>query len=516
MLIDFNSTVNDYSDIKSEADICIIGTGIGGGILASELSANTNKEIIVVEAGGLDGSNIKNVDKENIGLPFKLSTTTSIQLGGTSNLWHGILAPLDSIDFKKRDWIPHSGWPISKEDLSPYYRKAAKAFSVKTYDFFFQEHLSQNLKDQLTKMSFDRSILENKLFQQPLPALRTKKNIYQISKLSHVFHCYINTPALKLVMKDGSKVVEKLIIGLKNGKTKEIKAKQFIVCGGALETPRLLLNSNFENRNIGKFLMDHPMGILAQVSFNNPHKAHIYSDMKYAPKNKIKSGLTFNESVQKENKLPNHNFYMRPSFVKGIHNESEKVKLALLTFLSGKINPKDIIKAMTNFNVVLQILAYKFTLNFSYKYSDLYFITEQLPNPESEVSLSEKKDSWGYAMSKVNWQLTKQDLESMASSYRILSKQALSTNDYVFTHKFEDLDWEEVFTSAAHHVGTTRMAETEKTGVVDKNLRVFGTENLYICDGSVFPTSGNVNSGFTIGALACRLSNHLKTTKSSE
>jgi choline dehydrogenase-like flavoprotein len=48
-----------------------------------------------------------------------------------------------------------------------------------------------------------------------------------------------------------------------------------------------------------------------------------------------------------------------------------------------------------------------------------------------------------------------------------------------------------------------------KDSVVDKNLKVFETKNLYVCDGSVFTTAGNVNSGLTIATFACRLAKHL-------
>ena len=53
------------------------------------------------------------------------------------------------------------------------------------------------------------------------------------------------------------------------------------------------------------------------------------------------------------------------------------------------------------------------------------------------------------------------------------------------------------------------MAERPECGVVDKNLRVFGTDNLFICDGSVFPTAGSANPTLTITALAVRLGAHL-------
>jgi choline dehydrogenase-like flavoprotein len=97
----------------------------------------------------------------------------------------------------------------------------------------------------------------------------------------------------------------------------------------------------------------------------------------------------------------------------------------------------------------------------------------------------------------------------MQKVFSLLRSKAFPDGYVEFTHSPQDLDWENTFTSAAHHVGTARMSDSEKTGVVDKNLKVFGIKNLYVCDGSVFSTSGNVNSSFTISALACRLADHL-------
>jgi choline dehydrogenase-like flavoprotein len=69
--------------------------------------------------------------------------------------------------------------------------------------------------------------------------------------------------------------------------------------------------------------------------------------------------------------------------------------------------------------------------------------------------------------------------------------------------------WERTVASAAHHLGTVRMADSPERGVVDANLRVFGIDNLYVCDASVFATAGSVNPSLTITALALRLAAHL-------
>jgi choline dehydrogenase-like flavoprotein len=67
------------------------------------------------------------------------------------------------------------------------------------------------------------------------------------------------------------------------------------------------------------------------------------------------------------------------------------------------------------------------------------------------------------------------------------------------------------FNSNAHHIGTTRMAETADAGVVDVNCKVHGVENLYVAGSSVFPTSSHANPTLMIIALALRLADHLKS-----
>jgi choline dehydrogenase-like flavoprotein len=60
-----------------------------------------------------------------------------------------------------------------------------------------------------------------------------------------------------------------------------------------------------------------------------------------------------------------------------------------------------------------------------------------------------------------------------------------------------------------HHMGTTRMSDDPRTGVVDSNCRVYGVDNLFVAGSSVFPTVGFSNPTITIVAMACRMANHL-------
>lgn len=493
-----------------KTDICIVGSGIGGGTLARKLS-NSGRTFVIIEAGSWEGNSQHNVSYENIGHKFGVRSTTTIQIGGTSNLWHGVLSPLDRIDFEKRDWIPNSGWPIDYDELLPFYHEASQLLKVENFNYFYPDSLSTNFIQQLKKLSFNRSYLKNKLFQQPVPRVNFKNIVKDICQFSVNNHLHYNSTALQLISNE-DKII-KLKVGNADGSFGYVEANDFVVCSGALESPRLLLNSGVNNENIGKYLMDHPMGTLCQLEFLKPARFPIYSDTKYSKNMKIKSGLELVNILQKKLKMPNHNFFLRPSFVKGVDDESEKIKLSLLAFKDGKVSMQDFVKVLTNLNVIRQLLVYKLSYNVRFKYADLFFVTEQMPNKNSYVALSSNKDKWGYNSALVNWEVSKKDIESVKSFFKLLLTDIFPDENYRFTNSLDDFNWENVFTSAIHHVGTCRMAFNKYEGVVNKELKVFDFENLYVCDGSIFSTAGNVNNGLTISAFSCRLAKLLGEKK---
>lgn len=488
-------------------NVCIVGSGIGIGTFLDQIEFNQFEKITIVEAGGVHATEDA-VLKENIGREFGVRTTTAIQVGGTSNLWHGVLSPLSPDDFDVKEYVKCSGWPISFSDLEEFYKKAARVLGVDEYLRFFPDSLEEGIKSLFDDIDYNNQLLDNKLFQQPVPAKNFKDMVLKLNEEYSNINLLIDHVALEMNVEFNR--VRSLRVGSKDGTTSLIEADLFIIGAGALETPRLLLNSNFTNDNIGRYLMDHPMGNLCQLEFLKPRKAPLYSDLKLSSSQKIKTGLVMKKRVRNKLKLLNHNFYLRPSFIRGIDDESEKVKLSLLAFKDGKVSFSDFWRVVTSLNTIRQILTYKLSLNVKYKFADLFFVCEQRPNPESRVSLSDKKDKWGYPIAKVNWQVLPEDIEDMKQWFKLVLEEFFSDESYRFTHRLEDFNWEQIYTSAIHHVGTARMSNSCENGVVDQNLKVHDVDNLYICDGSVFPTSGNVNSSFTISALACRLAHHIE------
>jgi choline dehydrogenase-like flavoprotein len=79
-----------------------------------------------------------------------------------------------------------------------------------------------------------------------------------------------------------------------------------------------------------------------------------------------------------------------------------------------------------------------------------------------------------------------------------------------YLHDDNDNSWPSFTGGGWHHMGTTRMSDDPKKGVVDSNCKVYGINNLYIAGSSCYPTAGAVNPTLTLVALALRLSDHLK------
>jgi choline dehydrogenase-like flavoprotein len=149
---------------------------------------------------------------------------------------------------------------------------------------------------------------------------------------------------------------------------------------------------------------------------------------------------------------------------------------------------------------------------------DMCFKTaaEQSPDPASRISLGDDRDRFGNRRVLIHWQLNELDIrtlkESALQAGRLMAESDLGRvrlPDWLLDSDPvpPGLSSDEV--AGYHHMGTTRMADSPRHGVVDRNQRVFGIANLYVGGSSVFATSGHVNPTFTIVQMSLRLADHL-------
>jgi choline dehydrogenase-like flavoprotein len=142
----------------------------------------------------------------------------------------------------------------------------------------------------------------------------------------------------------------------------------------------------------------------------------------------------------------------------------------------------------------------------------LQLISEQCPNPDSRVMLSYERDQLGVNRVRLDWRLTELDRRSASRTSAILCEELERIGLVSVVRKTPDSEsraptpfwnW--------HHLGTTRMHNDPKRGVVDRTCRVHGLGNLFIAGSSVFATGGHQHPTLTIVALAIRLADHLRS-----
>jgi choline dehydrogenase-like flavoprotein len=498
------------------ARFCVIGSGMGGSAVATALSA-AGEDVLLIEAGGLerDGGDSAAVAAEHAGRSFKMPLTRCIELGGTSNQWHGICAPLDEIDFERRSWIPQSGWPIRRADLDEAYDEAALMLELKDPGRFSPKGLPPEARRRLADVDFDPRILEHKLVQFRKPPVRWKDRLTAWARTDR-HRLLIHAPALELTLRDDGASVQSLVVG-SGARRLAVIADVFIVCAGALETPRLLLNSRSlaadgignDHGLVGRYLLDHPVGHFSKLRFHRPTKAPAYASTPLGDDVGFTAGLRLTREQQRALGLPNHYVWIRPSVSpRRIHDE------LLLSFLGARgardLTPRQIWAILTNRDILYRVLVHRFGARPTFRYGDLFFMTEQLPNADSRVTLSPTgRDRHGYPVARIDWQLSTDDIRSFQRYGELLLDEGLQSGQYSVARRDDPEIWDRTLASAAHHLGTARMGADARTGVVDSNLKVFGTSNLFVCDGSVFATAGSVNPSLTITALALRLARHL-------
>lgn len=139
-------------------------------------------------------------------------------------------------------------------------------------------------------------------------------------------------------------------------------------------------------------------------------------------------------------------------------------------------------------------------------------MTEQAPNPDSRVVLSDELDEIGMRRIKLNWQLSDIDIQSAIRSQEILDREFKKAGLGRIYIELNNETPSGKIKGGWHHMGTTRMDDNPRKGVVDRNCKVHGISNLYIAGPSVFPTSGYANPSLTIVALSIRLADHIKNT----
>ena len=163
--------------------------------------------------------------------------------------------------------------------------------------------------------------------------------------------------------------------------------------------------------------------------------------------------------------------------------------------------------------MALRYLRYRRIMNLTDGGIQLRLTSEQVAVRESQVCLRLERDAFDMPLVDVDWKIGPEVIETMGSFVEYL-------RDYLKDHGLADIKIEPQLLArdagyldrtddANHQMGGARMASSPVDGVVDRNCKVYGTDNLYVAGAAVYPASGFANPTFTAIAFGMRLADHL-------
>ena len=500
------------SDASIEGDVCIVGGGAAGISIAREF-LNTRHRVILLESGDiLFNEETQNLYLgQNIGQKYWDPKDIRFRLrffGGTTNHWGGWCAMPDPLDFEVRPDIKYSGWPFPLTNLEPWYNRAKQLCRIGPYGFALSDW---GIDPSSIPPPFNGPHFNFQIVRVSKPIVRFSPVYGPSLELAQNIRIFLNANGIYFETETDNGEVTALRVATLSGKRFSVRTKLYILASGAIENARLLLLSRsraqlgFGNDRdlVGRFLMAHLSytgGIVAFMSASTD-PAMFYGRQLY-----IRDGrqlryvraLSLAEKTRRERALPNMRLVFGPINAKKINSIKRRSDLDQIPDLYDieSIDMQTNRKEAGELSGILAIAG-----------------SEQLPNPESRITLSEIKDGLGMQAVKINWQLLRQDKRGMAEGHRLLGIELGRANlgrYQTFVPLDEKDTWPDDMIANGHCMGTTRMHADERLGVVDENCRVHGMKNLYIAGSSVFPTGGAFNPTFTIVALALRLADYVK------
>ena len=500
-----------------EGDICIIGAGPAGISMAMEW-LDTPYTVILLEGGGFEyDTDVQALYRsENIGHRYHPYEHTRLHFfGGTTNHWGGFCSPFDEIDFEKRDWVPHSGWPITKKDLDPFYARAHKWIELGPYEYdvsYWEEN-----HPGYQRIPFEGDGVFTKMWQLSAPLRFGPRYREEIENAPNI-HLYTYANVCNLSANEGVTAIDAVDIRGHNGKQQHVKAKKYVLACGAIQNARMLLASNKQASNglgndrdlVGRYFMDHPEIKSAYLVLAERRDLNLYTFMSNYKTIKAHGELALSKEMQTKHEILNCTAGFREPVPDVVTHKVEGGNFDM--FESPEASLVWIDSAVE--------FVYSDASEINTQQFDAFVLfsrLEQAPNPESRVVLSEERDALGVPQIKLDWQMGELEKRSIRKFYQALGEEAgrsrigrVKLMDWLLDG--DDMTWPDILGTGWHQMGTTRMHDDPSQGVVDSDCKIHGLANLYVAGSAAFTTGGTSNPTLTIVALTLRLSDHLKAS----
>jgi choline dehydrogenase-like flavoprotein len=473
-------------------DVIIIGSGMGGATLAAAL-APTGRNILILERGEyLRPSSEARDDRAIFGQGYfrpreewldgegrSFNAGNYYYVGGNSKFYGAVLSRYRAEDFRPLRHLGGTtpGWPIGYEDLEPFYQAAETLYRVRGtrgQDPTEPPHsgsypIGLHPSSLPLGVDIDRWLAHGQTPWDAFPDTCSGKMDAETVGLAEALRhpnvtLLTGARAKRLVAGPDGRIAE--IVVERQGRTERLSAPLIVLAAGAVQSAALLLASADET---------HPTGLANRSdqvgrNFMNHNCSAVLA----------LHPLRRNDSVYQKT-LTVNDFYLT-----GGPNGEPLGNIQLLGKISGPI-----LAASSGLPEFLAAWIARRSV-------DIYAMSEDLPNPESRVTLKDGRIMLDWKRS--NWET---HLALVAKLKRLLRKAGYPI---VLSRPFDRR-------TPSHQCGTARMGADPHTSVVDIYCRSHDHPNLFITDASVLPTSAAVNPGLTIAALSLRAARHITETE---
>ena len=494
-----------------EGDVCIVGAGAAGISIALDWIGSDHK-VILLEGGGFEyDDKVQDLyaGKTTGQHYFPLKSARLHYFGGTTGHWAGFCSTFDEIDFEKRDWIPHSGWPIKRADLDPFYKRAHTNVELGPYQYDWKYWQQQD--PQLQSVLKDESVVWNKVWQFNNTRFGTKYRDAIVNAKN--VHLYTYANLVDITANENVSAIKQVTVKNYTGKQHTVKAKHFILACCSVQNARILLSANKQapkglgndHDNVGRYFMEHLEIKSAELWLSRPDPLKLYA---WDFGKKMRCELAITKEQQAKNKILNGTASLIPLSM------AKKVKPIIDVWNSD--NPqKNNDKMMEEYSDAGKEVRNAKADDKIFRSYELFTRIEQAPNPDSRITLDKEKDVLGMPRANLHWVLTPLEKHSIRKIYELIGQQIgksgagrVKLMEYLWDEK--DTAWPAFTGGGWHHMGTTRMSDDPANGVVDANCKVHGIANLHIAGASCYATAAAPNPTLTVIALSLRLSDHLK------
>jgi choline dehydrogenase-like flavoprotein len=510
------------STAARKADICVIGAGAAGITLAREL-AGGERSVCVLESGGLALEfDSQQLNRGSIGaLPYApLETARLRYFGGTTNHWSGWCRPLEHSDFERRAWVRDSGWPFGRAELDPFYERAYEIVRAGPG----ADRVAGSADPDAVGLPLRNSDVENIVFWLSPPARFGALYRDELASARNV-QVLLHATVTRLVTAQDGASIERLEVAGPGGKRFTVRARAYVLAAGGIENPRLLLASQPAHGAapgnahdlVGRYFMDHagiPIGT-ALLLANEPalrfYHRHGQTISGAATTHaaaigaiRIADRATRREHMLNSSALLEDTDRSEAFGLRGLGGESDEPFGKTARNVLGNVD-----------DAIGDAWRRVFRPNEPGRLVRIVSILEPSPNRASRVLLTPERDALGVPRIRLEWRLNADDRRSAVATLQLLSRAlgARQAGRVLITLDEESKAWPPLpdgrIDHGWHHMGTTRMHDDPRFGVVDRDCRVHGSSNLYIAGSSVFPTYGFAQPTLTIVALALRLAKHL-------